>query len=98
MVAIFAISLVVAVGAAYWFKTQAPPEEQNSVENMAFPLPDKPSLVVLPFSNMSDDKEQEYFVDGLTEDLITDLSRVSGLLVISRNSSFVYKGLSVDVL
>jgi adenylate cyclase len=97
VVAIVSFTLVIAGGATYWFKTQAPPEEQNSVENMAFPLPDKPSLVVLPFANMSDDKEQEYFVDGLTEDLITDLSRVSGLFVISRNSSFVYKGLSVDV-
>ncbi len=61
------------------------------------PLPDKPSIVVLPFVNMSADAEQSYFVDGLTEDLITDLSKVSELFVIARNSSFAYKGRSIDV-
>ena len=64
---------------------------------MAFPLPDKPSIAVLPFSNMSDDPEQEYFVDGMTEDLITDLSKLSGLFVIARNSVFIYKGKAVKV-
>jgi TolB-like protein len=57
----------------------------------------RPSIAVLPFTNMSDDSEQEYFADGLTEDLITDLSRIAGLFVIARNSSFTYKGKSVDV-
>jgi TolB-like protein len=52
------------------------------------PLPQKPSIVVLPFANMSADAEQEYFVDGLTEDLITDLSKVPQLFVIAQNSSF----------
>src|SRR5262249_3356680 len=56
------------------------------------PLPDKPSLAVLPFTNLSSDPEQEYFSDGLTEDLITDLSRLSGLFVIARHSTFTYKG------
>ena len=60
-------------------------------------LPDKPSIAVLPFENMSGDPEQEYFSDGLVEDIITTLSKLSGLLVIARNSSFVYKGRSVDV-
>ena len=60
-------------------------------------LPEKPSIAVLPFQNMSGDPEQEYFADGMTEDLITDLSKVSGLFVIARNSSFVYKGRSVKV-
>ncbi|MER9061795.1 adenylate/guanylate cyclase domain-containing protein [Mesorhizobium sp. M0482] len=60
-------------------------------------LPDKPSIAVLPFTNMSNDPEQETFVDGLTEDLITDLSRCAGLFVIARNSTFAYKGRSVDV-
>ena len=55
-------------------------------------LSDKPSIAVLPFQNMSGDAEQEFFADGITEDLITDLSKVSGLFVIARNSSFVYKG------
>ena len=61
------------------------------------PLPDKPSIAVLPFTNMSGDPEQEYFSDGMTDDLITDLSKVSGILVISRNSTFAYKGKSVDI-
>src|SRR4029077_20492425 len=58
-------------------------------------LPDKPSLAVLPFQNMSGDPEQEYLSDGLTEDLITDLSKLSGLFVIARNSVFTYKGKAV---
>ena len=61
------------------------------------PLPDKPSIAVLPFINMSGDPEQEYFSDGITEDIITDLSKLSGLFVIARNSSFVYKDRTVDV-
>lgn len=56
-----------------------------------------PSIAVLPFNNMSGDPEQEYFSDGITEDIITDLSKVGGLLVIARNSSFTYKGRSVDI-
>ena len=60
-------------------------------------LPDKPSIAVLPFTNMSGDPEQEYFSDGMTDDLITDLSKISGLFVIARNSTFQYKGQSVDV-
>jgi adenylate cyclase len=63
----------------------------------ALALPDKPSIAVLPFQNMSGDLEQEYFSDGMTEDLITDLSKVSGLFVIARNSCFAYKGRSVKV-
>jgi adenylate cyclase len=63
----------------------------------ALPFPDKPSLVVLPFINMSNDLEQEYFSDGFTEDLTTDLSKVSGLFVIARNSAFTYKGKAVQV-
>jgi adenylate cyclase len=60
-------------------------------------LPDKPSIAVLPFQNMSGDPEQEFFSDGMTEDLITDLSKVSALFVIARNSSFSYKGRAVKV-
>jgi adenylate cyclase len=59
--------------------------------------PDKPSIAVLPFTNMSGDPEQEYFSDGISEDVITDLSKIAGLMVISRNSSFSYKGRSVDI-
>jgi TolB-like protein/Flp pilus assembly protein TadD len=64
---------------------------------MAYPLPDKPSIAVLPFTNMSEDPEQEYFVDGMTDDLITDLSKISGLFVIARNSVFAYKGKTLKV-
>ena len=60
-------------------------------------VPEKPSIAVLPFQNMSGDPEQEYFADGITEDIITDLSKVSGLFVIARNSSFSYKGRAVKV-
>jgi adenylate cyclase len=60
-------------------------------------FPDRPSIVVLPFANMSRDLEQEYFSDGITEDIITDLSKVSGLFVIARNSAFVYKDQAVNV-
>ena len=60
-------------------------------------LPDKPSIAVLPFQNMSGDPEQEYFADGLVEDLITNLSKNPGLFVIARNSTFAYRGKSVDV-
>ena len=66
-------------------------------EQMPAPVLDKPSIAVLPFTNMSGDAEQEYFSDGMTEDLITDLSKVSGLFVIARNSSFAYKGKAIKV-
>jgi len=63
----------------------------------ALPLPDKPSIAVLPFDNLSGDPEQEYFADGITEDIITALSKIRSLFVIARNSSFVYKGQATDV-
>ncbi len=63
----------------------------------ATPLPDKPSIAVLPFANMSNDPEQEFFADGIAEDVITALSRYPSLFVIARNSCFTYKGRAVDV-
>jgi adenylate cyclase len=63
----------------------------------ALPLPDKPSIAVLPFENMSDDPEQEYFADGMVEEIITALSRKKQLFVIARNSSFTFKGKAVDI-
>ncbi len=63
----------------------------------ALPLPDRPSIAVLPFDNMSGDPEQEYFADGISEDLITALSKVHWFFVIARNSTFSYKGQAVDV-
>jgi adenylate cyclase len=74
-----------------------PPMEVASVKKMAFPLPDKPSIAVLPFVNMSEDPKQEYFSDGMTEDIITALSRTPKLFVIARNSTFAYKGKPVKV-
>jgi len=81
-------------------KTVTPPppkEEVASKDKMAFPLPDKPSIAVLPFVNMSGDAKQEYFSDGLTEEIITALSKTPKLFVIARNSSSVYKGKAVNV-
>jgi adenylate cyclase len=69
----------------------------SPVAGSALPLPDKPSIAVLPFQNMSGDPEQEYFADGMVEEIITALSRIKWLFVIARNSSFMYKGQSVDV-
>jgi TolB-like protein/class 3 adenylate cyclase len=90
------VALVIGVsGVVAWLKPWEPSLERSSVDRMAFPLPEKPSIAVLPFVSMSDDPEQDYFADGLTEDLITDLSSISGLFVIARNSTFVYKGRSV---
>jgi adenylate cyclase len=66
-------------------------------ETTALPLPDKPSIAVLPFANMSGDPEQEYFADGMVEEIITALSRIRWLFVIARNSSFTYKGQAIDV-
>jgi TolB-like protein/class 3 adenylate cyclase len=63
----------------------------------ALPLPNKPSIVVLPFQNMSGDQEQEYFADGLTENLTTDLSRFPGIFVIGRNTAFTFKGKTIDL-
>jgi TolB-like protein/class 3 adenylate cyclase/Tfp pilus assembly protein PilF len=64
---------------------------------VSFELPEKPSIAVLPFQNLSSDQEQEYFADGIVEDIISGLSRIRWLFVIARNSSFVYKGRAVDV-
>lgn len=75
----------------------AAPASSGATASTVWPLPAKPSIVVLPFTNMSALLDDEPFVDGLVEDLITDLSRNAGLFVIARNSSFAYKGRSVDV-
>jgi adenylate cyclase len=81
------------------FKIQdGPTTAPQSAPQAKAPVPDdRPSIAVLPFANMSADPEQEYFSDGITEDIITDLSKIAGLLVIARNSSFVYKNKSSDI-
>jgi TolB-like protein/class 3 adenylate cyclase/rhodanese-related sulfurtransferase len=91
-----AILAIVVIGILLW-QPWVPDVEPASVEQMALTLPDKPSIAVLPFDNMSGDAEQAYFADGMTDDLITELSKLSGLFVISRNSTFTYKGKPVKV-
>lgn len=79
-------------------ETPFPPKfEIASKDKMAFPLPDKPSIAILPFVNMSKDPEQEFFSDGLTEEIITALSKNPNLFVIARSSSFVYKGKPIQI-
>jgi adenylate cyclase len=92
-----AVLIIVAAVLAIWDFYLRPDVEPASVERMAFSLPDKPSIAVLPFDNLSGDPEQEYFSDGLTEEIITSLSKVPKLFVIARNSTFSYKGKPVKV-
>jgi len=97
---VLTLSVILFIGAAVgtiWNLYFRFAVEPASLEKMAYPLPEKPSIAVLPFTNMSADKDQEYFADGITEDIITALSKVSGLFVIARNSTFIYKGKAVKV-
>lgn len=95
---VVSVLLFAAVALGTWhFYARRGPVEPASVEKMAYPLPDKPSIAVLPFVNMSEDPKQEYFSDGLTEEIITALSKVPKLFVIARNSVFTYKGEPVKV-
>ena len=93
--------LVVIVGAITLYQFVLRPSsaktEVASKEKMAFPLPDKPSIAVLPFVNLSGDPKQEFFSDGITEDIITALSKIPKVFVIARNSTFTYKGKPVKV-
>ena len=91
------IVLLLVVGGLLIWRTASPPVEVASVEKMAFPLPEKPSIAVLPFDNLSGDKEQDYIVDGLTENIIAVLSKVPEMFVIARNSTSTYKGKAVKV-
>ncbi len=97
--AIFALAvLILVVGAlTLWEFYVRPDVAPASVEKMAYPLPDKPSIAVLPFDNMSKDPDQDYFCDGMTEEIITALAKVPELFVIARNSTFTYKGKPVKI-
>jgi len=95
VVAMLNLAIIAALIWNYHFRPS--PMEVASVERMAYPLPDKPSIAVLPFDNLSGDPKQEYFTDGITEDIMTDLSKISGLFVIARNSVFIYKGRTVKI-
>lgn len=97
-IAIGALLFVIAVGGALFVTGSW--NDPDYVEGTATPAatePEKPSIAVLPFDNLSDDPKQNYFADGMSEDLITDLSKISALFVIARNSSFSYKGRQVDI-
>ena len=93
-----AVILVICTAFVLWyFHFRETPIEPASVKKMAFPLPDKPSIAVLPFTNMSEDAKWGYLADGITENIISSLSQVPNLFVIARNSTFTYKGKSVKV-
>jgi len=94
--AVVTVLLLIVGGLLIW-RTAFPPVQVASVEKMAFPLPDRPSIAVLPFDNLSEDPKQEYFSDGLTEEIISALSSVPKLFVIARNSTFTYKDKPVKV-
>lgn len=88
-----AVLLAIGVGVVVWLAPWAPTPEEHA----ALPLPDRPSIAVLPFDNLSGDQEQEYFSDGITNDIITDLSKFPSLFVIASNSVFTYKGKPIKV-
>jgi adenylate cyclase len=92
-IAVAAILVSIAAAAIYALLARAPEPPPAHAPGSA----DRPSIVVLPFTNMSGDPQQEYFADGISEDLTTDLSKISGLFVVARNSAFSYKGRQVDV-
>jgi adenylate cyclase len=95
-IVVLAVLLLIVGGLLIW-RTAFPPVQVASVDKMAHPLPDRPSIAVLPFDNLSKEPEQEYFSDGLTEEIIAALSSVPKLFVIARNSTFTYKGKPVKV-
>jgi adenylate cyclase len=84
-------AILICSGALLWFfYSRAIPIEPASIEKMAYPLPEKPSIAVLPFDNLSGDPNQEFFSDGLTEEIITTLSKIPKIFVIARNSTDTY--------
>jgi adenylate cyclase len=97
LITAIAASLVIVGGLTVWLKPWESEVERADPAKMAYTLPDKPSVAILPFDNLSAGKEQEYFSDGITEDIITDLSKISGLFVVASDSTFAYKGQPVKI-
>ena len=98
--ALAVVILIIAIGGLlnwYFFLHKSAQRQPALLEKMALPLSDKPSIAVLPFDNLSGNPEQEYFSDGLTEEIITALSKTPKVFVIARHSAFIYKGKSVKV-
>lgn len=91
-----AFVLLLGIGVALWWQLWTPSVEPASVARMDFPLPDKPSIAVLPFAKLTDDADLEYIADGVSEDIITSLSQLPNLFVTARTASFAYKGQSVE--
>src|SRR5215470_635039 len=92
--------VVTVPGRGYRFVEQplpVPAEDSKTAPQPGLPIPDRPSIAVLPFANLSGDPEQEYFADGIVEEIITALSRIRWLFVIARNSTFTYKGKAIDL-
>ena len=98
MASILSLAIIIGGLVSYFiYLHQTGRIEPAAIEKMAFPLPDKPSIAVMPFDNMSADPEQEYFSDGITDEVITALAKIPHILVIARNSTFVYKGKPVEI-
>lgn len=96
-VAVAVVGVVIVVGLLALFRPWAPEFEPASIDRMAFPLPDVPSIAVLPFDNLSGDPEEDYFAHGVTDDLISDLSKLPDLFVIYGMSTLVYRGKEVPI-
>ena len=91
-----ALLIVIGLGLA-WLQPWRTKVEAASVARMAYSLPDKPSIAVLPFANLSSDEDQEFFATGITEDIVTDISKVSGIFVVASDATSAYKGKSIKV-
>ncbi|MBI3757665.1 MAG: tetratricopeptide repeat protein [Deltaproteobacteria bacterium] len=91
------VTLVAGIIATRYFPLLFPNPQPPTPSTQSLPLPDKPSIVVLPFANMSEDSKQDYFSDGITEDITSSLSKISSLFVIARNSAFTYRGKATKV-
>jgi len=95
--AVIGLVFLAVGGAAFWWQPWGPEIKPATEVRTIVPVSGKPSIAVLPFNNMSNDKNQDYFADGLAEDVITDLSKISDLFVIARNTSFQYRGGALDL-